>query len=349
LPRAFKAFLAIALLLAAQYIAYIAKRRHSENVGACEGASMFWFLAVGSSLAVISQTFQMGGEVNDFLRAWCAVSLPIVYLFGSRGAAAGTFVIIAFLISSALSWYYDELSLVDLVLLALWLPFYVRQLMRHKEAMGTVFLNFVFINGALVVYMSLEGLGFGDGVVSFALFCSIFWLLGVLLYGEDERFFKRVFEILAKVGIVAALIVLCGMFEDYQVERMFDEAGLLTYPALAVYAALLTLFCIYRRGRFWELLLPLSPLLIWVAHAVELTPMLNLFVVIGALAMIVGAFRKSDLALANQGLFLIAALACVHFFDSDLGFLIKGAALIAAGAALLALNIIMRRRLGGQK
>ncbi|MDR1285233.1 MAG: DUF2157 domain-containing protein [Campylobacteraceae bacterium] len=351
LSRHVKGGAVILLLIISQCCAFWAKRYKPNSLAASEAVSIFWFLSFGCSLAVIGQVYNLDGNLNDLLRVLVLLSLPIMYLFNSRGVGILLFVPITFLMYTNIGELLAQMPKVpeiffDTFLLFAWLLFYISHLKNNLRANSTIFLNLIFIIGvflmlipAIVPYYSHS-----FPILNITAFAAIFWILGVFLYGEKEKFYIRVFEILSKLAIFAILLVSCASKRLYNSYILSEE---FFYPFIAVFIILFLLFCMYKRQRFDELMIPLSPLLLLAVFYFYMYDqaflIFNIYILIGGLAMIVSAARKADIALANQGIILIAILIAIRFFDSDLSFLLKGCAFIVIGILFLILNVIMKK------
>jgi hypothetical protein len=292
----------------------------------------------------------------NFLQVWALLSLPLMYLFNSRSVALLLFAMIMALINiygrSAFSAFThgENSEVLHWILLLLWLPFYILHLKNNLRAASSVLLNFAFMMGlgiTFFIYIAGKDVNF----YALSLFCSLFWLLGVLLYDENEKFYRRVFEILSKIPLLIMLVVLCK-YDDllhYHHSYMFDGAWF--YIIFVPFFALFIPFCIFRRDRFYELLIPLTPVLFffYLFGGGRSAIVLNIALVLGAVAMIIGGAKKASLTLANQGLVLISLLIVIHFFDSELGFLLKGVSFILIGIGFLGLNLVIKRYVKDKK
>ncbi|MDR1460445.1 MAG: DUF2157 domain-containing protein [Campylobacteraceae bacterium] len=345
LSRHFKGIAAIFLLIFSQCIAFLAKRYKPNSLAASEAASIFWFLSFGCSLAIMGQTYNLGGNLSDLLRVVVFLSLPIVYLFNSKGVGILLFMSITFLICTDIE-YLAQISktskiYLDLFLLFAWLPFYILHLKNNLRSNSTIFLNLTFISGMFLMLIAYTLHLHYSLIPNITVLAAIFWILGVFLYGESEKFYIRVFEILSKFTIFAVLLVYCLN------ERLRDSYENFFYPFVVVFIILFLLFCMYKRERFDELIIPLSPVLLLVVSSYYADSqtffIFNMYVLIGSLAMLVSAAKKVNVALANQGVILISILVVIRFFDSDLNFLVKGSAFIIIGILFLILNVVMRK------
>jgi hypothetical protein len=59
---------------------------------------------------------------------------------------------------------------------------------------------------------------------------------------------------------------------------------------------------------------------------------------------VVAGVRDRRLSVVNGGMLVLAALIICRFFDSDLGFVVKGLAFIAVGVGFLVTNLLLVKR-----
>ncbi|MDR0762117.1 MAG: DUF2157 domain-containing protein [Campylobacteraceae bacterium] len=342
LSRPFKAVLAVILLLLAQCFALWVKRHKEANLGYSEAASLTLFLAFICSLAIISQTYNMGGDIMDFLRISAIFSIPIVYFFNSRSVAFLLFGIIIYIIIES---KYDFTAW---LLLSSWLPWYILHLKNHRYANSSIFLNLIFFAGVLIISIIFCNES-RQILLAILLTLSSFWMLGILLYNEQERFYRRIFEMLSKTGILIFLIFFCYPSSTLEFSNDISNVRLVYW---LLFAALFTVFCYLKKERLFELLLPLSPLLFYLLTTnenIDISITLSLFVATGAFAMIYGGAKKADIMLTNQGLIVISILMLIYFFNSNFSILAKGFAFILTGTLFIGANIFLRRYLKDKK
>jgi hypothetical protein len=350
LSRPLKAVLAIVLLLSAQGFALWTKLCKKGNLGYSEAASLSLFLAFVCSLAIISQAYNMGGDIMDFLMVSTALSIPIVYLFNSRSVAFLLFGAITALIIEN-NYNFIEHPIAKWGLLCAWLPWYILHLKNHRFANSTVFLNLIFFIGVLLISTSFYSHS-RQIMLIMLLTLSSFWMLGVLLY-DEQIFYKRVFEILSKAGILIFLIFFCFP-DNFFVSEFYSDRDITMFYWLP-FMALFALFCYFKKERLFELLLPLSPVIFYfttagyIEYYIDMAAYFNLFTAIGAIAMIAGGAKRADIMLANQGLILISIIILIRSFNSDISLLVKGFASILIGVLFIGANIFLKRYLKGKK
>jgi len=69
----------------------------------------------------------------------------------------------------------------------------------------------------------------------------------------------------------------------------------------------------------------------------------NVYLAVLGVGTLVTGLRGRRLGVVNAGMFVLAALILCRFFDSDLGFLLRGVAFILIGVGFLATNLVLLR------
>ena len=87
LSRAVKTFLAILPLLIGQLFCIYVILKKNGSITWNDGTSTFLIIAVGSSIALISQIYNLPGDISSFMLTWLCLSLPLVYIMRSSVAS----------------------------------------------------------------------------------------------------------------------------------------------------------------------------------------------------------------------------------------------------------------------
>ncbi len=88
LPQRVRGGLSLVPLLAAQGVAAYALWRKAGSTAWREASAGFLTLCIGASIALVSQSYQIAGDTETFLRVWLLVALPVVYLMRSHASLA---------------------------------------------------------------------------------------------------------------------------------------------------------------------------------------------------------------------------------------------------------------------
>ena len=229
-----RTILAISCLVIAQAFSIWAKYFKQDDTALKEGSGILWFLMVGASLAIIGQTYHLGGNLYDFLMTWLWLSFAIMFLMPSSGVAFFQIFLLTavwmlsrdtFLFGSALGWHQNHLTKWWLLLLfGIWIGYYAWKIKENKNANGTLLLSWALALSLLVVSL-VEVLrynylgGRGSLFVLLSLIFAVFYLAGKLYLSHGNRMWKRPFETIGEVG---ALILLLINVSFHSVEWMGD-------------------------------------------------------------------------------------------------------------------------------
>lgn len=358
LGRSVRTALSLAPLLAAQGLAAWVLWRSQPSAAWREGAAVMLALALVASVALIQQTYHVSSDYDELLLPCLVLTLPVVYLLGSSAAA------VLYLVG-VLAWA-GAADLKGTASLAVWLlaiplaPHVWTAARADRYALRPVFLMWA------VALWAGVALGFvvGDvddviSIVGFPALYAVMVLAGGVWFARGASMWRRPFETVGVAGVAVSAYVLT--FRDVWNHLAYHDGELAPvlrdHPAAAALVAALVLAslalagaCLWRR-RPWRLVLGAAPALallgagVFYATRSASAPawMFNAYVLALAAAALVTGFRQRRLALANLGVLLVAMLIVARFFDSEMGFLVKGIACIAAGAGFLVTNLVVHR------
>ena len=359
--RPARAAIALGLLLAAQALTLFAVARRRDSPAWLESTSGLLVAAVGAAIALIGQTYHVGGSFEGLMRAWLWLILPIPYLTGSGLAAIefwGLFVVRA----GSLSYRQSPSDLWLLALAAL--PFAAMRVRRAPRSWTTALVAFAaaagifFIGSVVAIEAGWNGLWAAYQVsVLGAVLAASWWpradergepwrgrlivpawmalIVIATILGFDDAWNRVSLEARelrnANANVTAAVAVLCAAFATSVTVRLvslrrYAMAMCTSAPALAISMHALALGGIEDAG--------------WIAFN-------GWLLAVGSLTLIEG-IRELRLGTANRGLLALGALLVARFFDTDLSFLVRGLGFVALGIACFTLNIVLMRRMRGR-
>lgn len=140
-----------------------------------------------------------------------------------------------------------------------------------------------------------------------------------------------------------------------------NEAGAVNPLSTVGFTMVLVVLCLVvacvRKGQAGKILLGIVPFIVLMGYIVtdtsETAPydnviisaiLFNIYFFILGITTIVSGIRSGRLGTVNVGMFLLAALILARFFDSDIGFVIRGIIFITVGAGFLTANLVLLRR-----
>lgn len=350
--RALRLFVVALPLAASQFACVWALRRHPQSTSWCECAAVFSALAFAAALALVSQIFQSGGDLDRYLLSCALLALPLLYALDSS--------VLAVLIGAALVGWVgatgDHLRSPLLVLLAFatLLPHVVSVWRRGPHSVRCTWLL-----GALVPLWFVAMTLTVPAMRQFAAFWLSAWALLLILLddaiGGDASLIRRPLRVYGELGW--SLVALAATFPDFWRGSWFGYPGGATlwsagFVAILLLAAglLLSVRALWRRQ--WLLAALSLPMLATAAAqshpgaspALALALLFNAYVLAIGLALIGDGLRAQRLREVSSGLTLIAVLVLLRFFGSEWSFVVRGVAFVAVGLAFLAANFWLRRK-----
>lgn len=356
LSRTTKVIFAFLPLVLSQLLCGYVLLKQNESTAWRETAASLLFFAIGASIALIGQIYNIPGNLNSFVLTWMILALPLIYLL--RSSATSIFYIIGITCFGVMegggtSWIGNY---VYWALFLLVLPYYYLLYKRNSKS------NFLSFHNWLVpasVVCTLGTTVFGmDELLAVAYMClfGILYLIGDLEYFAQQKLRNNGFRV---IGAIGTMVMLLGLSFEWFWEDLsrsnFLNSELVNLPDFWIMVLLFllatVLFIRYLKRRKKGDFKPIAPVfaLFLIAFIIGIysnlgVVLVNLYVlVIGILTMREGV-RQDHLVLLNYGLLTIAVLIACRFFDTDLSFVIRGLLFILIGVGFFAANYFMLQK-----
>ena len=330
-----------------------------------EGVGTFQTIAIGVAIALIAQTYNLGGRLDEFLLTWSLLALPIAYLLGATLPALLYLVGITVWAGSVTYqhlqglWYFP---LLGLALPYLWLT--SRANRYHPRP--------VLFAWVLAITVCI-GTGFAEERVCGrldawpVLFTGLFGLLflvGARWWGEASAAWQRPLQNVGALGALVLSLVLSfsdpwsvGHWGYYWEEVGSVRAGLQLATAAIFPVAAIALWVRSWTRRAWsEVMVGAVPALAVIGWACAMRDakgvgavLFNLYLFALGIGTLVIGLRGRRLGTVNAGMVVLAAVILCRFFDSHLDFLFKGIAFIIVGVGFLVTNLVLLRWKGTVK
>lgn len=346
LGRPVRAGLAFALLLLAQGLAAFALRRTPRVDALSEGSAVVLVGALGVSMALVSQTYHVGGDFADLVLAWLVLSLPVPYLLDSRLAAAFVWAALLYLPGGREDSWDQGFSFLALGIAIL--PTTVRARHGSPDDLRTRLLSFVTAGaGTLGITMladeHTDALGVPVFVTAAALarltsrdeghdglaLAATIGLGGALLFAADADFAIRVHhnpwstdDLLWLVLAAIALALLVGRTRAFSASGRRDAIGTVVVVS-----------------GVW-----MTAGLAWAGAELVATTIANVALLAYGLDHVLRGLATLRRGPTNVGLVMLSGLFLARFFDRDFSFVVRGLGMMAVGGAFLATNLILVRR-----
>ena len=332
-----------------------------ESVAWREGSTAFLFFAVGASISLISQIYNIPGNLSSFMLAWMLLILPLVYLMNSSITSLLYLIGITFYACETEYWtmpYHESLMYYLLLLLAL--PHYYTLYKNKPDSNFFTFHNWL-IPLSLIITLGINANEFTElmYIAYFSLF-GIFFILGNIEIFSKKNLFGNTYRLFGGLGTVVLLLFLSFDFgwefirnSNYDIAELLFSRELIVATILTIIATVL-LVPEHKKNGLREFnpisivfLLFIITFFIGKFSTIS-TPIINIIILgIGILTIRNGA-KLGSLGQLNYGLLIITALVICRFFDTDLSFIVRGILFVSVGFGFFAANYWMIRNRGNK-
>lgn len=356
IPKHIRGFMSLIPLFVALYFYYLAIFKRKNSVSWIEATSVFLFLMIGASIALVSSTYQLDGDFSTFMWVWLLLTVPLFYIARASGIAILYLFLSLYFIYPPIQYLFtqdfralfakNDYYLLFWMFFFLFLPHFFMTLnfKSRKQSMRSIYLGYV------IVFVLVAALT--DGVKG----GWIWWTLSFLLFSMSigNRFFGQNLTVLGKPFQSLPLYFLFftllagstedGMRELFELENLtyFSEwestskwhyilGFILTVIATGIaWITIRKKSIIHRSITYLPIFVFSLMILHYINHwyAFDMTWIgrlaMNLYILgFGIAAMIMGNRQKNAAALF-YGLFLVCALLWIRYYDMDIPFWLKG-------------------------
>jgi hypothetical protein len=366
LGRPIRCAIAFGPLVLTQALSVFVLGRRKESPAWRESAAILNISAIGTAIALVSQTYQIQGDFARFILVWMLLALPVVYLFRTSLGLAAYFVgATVWVMSRKSGGAFLGTNQIDLwvwPLLFLALPALIARFRENRNGFGPL------LALTALAAASAFALGQTDEIgaqsfwrCSFAGFWVVVYLVGAAPFKNWRPTRPHPFVALGWIGILSLSVFLS--FQDSWRTRQWQNAVDLVprhYPDILaagiqiawVLAAFLFAAYLLWKDREANLapagLVPIA-VIAWVFAKRTGNPLVpalivNSFVLALGIFTLLRGVRAGRVYEANLGMLVVTILALARFFDSELEFFARGIAFIAIGIGFLVTNLVVFKR-----
>ena len=359
LTRGTKTFFAFLPLVTGQVLCGYILAKKRNNVAWKEGGTTFLFFAIGASLSLVSQIYNIAGSLSSFLLTWILLGLPLVYVMRSSVASLLCIVGVTFYAVEEGYWSYSYSQQPSYLHWPLYFALLPHYFLLYKRQPGS---NFMYIHNWFIPLALIIALGTVAQEMDEFMFIAYSSLFGSLyLFGNSNLFTGQKprgngARVLGLLGILVLLLILSfdDFWEELRLARFqFDKVIVSPEFVAAATTSLLagTLYYVQHRHLAITKVKPLAPMfalfiLIFILgmYSPIAVVLINLYVfVVGILTIREGALQD-HFGVLNFGLLIITALVICRFFDTDLDFVIRGVMFVVVGVGFFIANYRMLRK-----
>ena len=355
--RLTKTFLAFLPLIMGQIACVFAYFKRKESTAWREGAATFLFFAVGASIGMVSQIYNLDGELGSFLLTWMLLMLPIVYALKSS--------IVSLLYIGGITWYATNCGYVNdhepylyWGLLAAILPHYYHLYQTKPNGNAFNYHSWAIALSVLTVLGTWANEASRLMWIAYVSLLGVYFLIGRQPFFSNKRSINNPFLLLGLLGTIALFLTFTFFFFwEEIVQRKMHLISIYSHQEFWV-AILLTaigfyLFVKQKPAEGFKLVSPIPFgfmffLLVFLAgYNMPIIGMVlsNLFVLAVGIFYIHRGNQLNQLSVLNLGLLTLAALIACRFFDLELSFVTRGILFVLVGIGFFLANYqLMQKR-----
>ena len=347
--RATKTIWAFVPLVVGQLFAAFTLIKKKSNAWK-ETAAVFLFFAIGSSISLVSQIYNIPGEMSTFLLTWIILAAPLVYLLKSY-AAALLHILFATIYACNVGYFNDDSPYLYILMLA-WIAPYYWTLIKSKpiDNLTGIFHWLLPLSVLISLGAFMQG-GDNIGFLMYTCLFGLFYNLGKLPFFEHQKMRKNGYLILGSLGTVVTLLIASFSFvwDDFEFPRIATNDLMITIVigvlALGVLGYLFTKKKLKPFNLFQYAFIAFAGIYAVKTMGRDVSAILTnlLILALGVFAVEMGA-RKNLFSILNYGLLIITGLIACRFFDTEISFVARGLLFVAIGVGFFMANYFMHKK-----
>jgi len=350
LPRNYKTILAFIPLIVGQVAVGFSVLKQKSAVWK-EASGTFLFFAVGSSMALISQIYNIPGNFSSYLFTWVLLCIPLVYMLKSNALWVLNLIWISYY-ACEYGMGSRHMPLWYVVLLFGLLPYYITKIKNEATNNIVNVMNWLLPLSLAIVLGAFIKTEWEFLPFLYLLLFSMFYLLGNLPFLNNKELRKNGYLVLGSMGSVAMLVLFSFKFiwKELLVNVHLSSDELFV-------AIVLLLISVIAFGYSWKYIKKqkfnlflyigiIFPFLCFVGSDSVITGVIGVNILLFILGMI--SIKKGidqcHFGLSNYGLLIISTLIICRFFDTNISFVLKGISFVVIGGGFFVVNYMMLKR-----
>ena len=341
-------------LLIGQFIVGFSILKKKSNTW-LEASGVFLFFAVGSSISLISQIYNIPGNLSSFFLTWILLCLPLVYVLKSKAVFFLT-IVFSTVYACDLGYNFSGIRATPwmyILIMALLLPSYFKLLKNEKSKNTTALLNWLFPLSLVITFGAFLNSSYQFELLIYILFFGFLYNIGQLKIFQKLRIAKNGLLILGSLGLLITMLLASS---HYFWKGNFDYSFVNTKEIIiTILIVLPTLSILYLNKTFSKLAFGnlfqyVSIVMIFVFLSQFIDDRIpfflsNLGVFILGVSTIKKGVDKTNFTFLNYGLLIITALIAIRFFDTDMSFVLRGLLFIIVGVGFFVSNYLMAKKM----
>lgn len=319
-----------------------------------EASGTFLFFAVGSSIALVSQIYNIPGNLSSFILTWILLCWPLIFLLKSDVLVI-LHLVFATYYACAFGYGYDSTGSspwLYIVLLVMVLPHYWQAIKQRPNANITSLLHWIWPLSVIITLGAFVDNHDDVGYLMYVILFGLFYNIGKLPYLDNQSLRRNGYAILGSLGTV--VLLLYSSF-NWLWEFEIQDSSLHSqefYIALVLFLAG-TGILMYSYSKQWiqgfnlfQFAFIIFTILFFfgMSNHIIATIIVNVLILaLGVSTIKIGA-DKFHFGILNYGLLIITALVVCRFFDTDMSYDIRGLLFVLVGIGFFLTNYVMLKK-----
>ena len=352
LTRPVKIFFSFLPVVIGQAICGYALFKKSGNRTWKEASAAFLFFAVGASIALVAQVYNISGDLPGFLFTWMLLCCPLIYLMPSS--------IVSLLFIAGISMYAVNVSFDGIEnsyhywwMILIVMPYYFTIIKNNPKGNFTSFHHWLVPLSLTICLATVGNQSEEYLLIAYINLFAVFYLLNMNSIIPAEKLRSNSYLIIGSLGTMGILMALSfnWFWKDMIISR--PEAGMPELAAVTL-SFLPAAYLLYRHVRqnkvkslsFFGFIFILFSFifLVGMGEAKTATILMNLLVLAAAIVIMRQGLTTNHLGILNYGLLMTAILAVCRFFDTDISFVLRGMMFVAVGAGFFIANTTLLKK-----
>ncbi len=355
--KSIRTILSFLPLIAAQILYGYTFFKKRESVAWVEGSSIFLMLMLAASIALISQTYHIQGEIESFLLTWAVLSIPLLYLMNSTLCSVLYLVVIC---SFAVNMRGSE-SVYYWLLLGASIPHFYFNYKNKAFTRTQLFGWALSITLAISFFGVVEPDVINRAIIWAAFLLSTFYMIGKIVFTR-KNFTSQPFQNFTIAAIYIFVMLLGAVWEEFGSFNSGEFIHGKNYRPWAAYlnfgvfilSILAYIYYAVRRvnDKGVNLFVILFPGLVIVDIILRINNMegfsailANIYLFTFGLYYMNKGVNDRKMGLVNLGMLFVMSVIIARFFDTDWSAAIKGAIFVLLGIGFLLVNFYLAKKL----
>lgn len=355
-PKVLKTILAFIPLVIGQIIVGFTLLKKKSKTW-LESSGVFLFFAIGSSISLISQIYNIPGSLHTFLLSWVFLCIPLIYILKSKAILLLT-LIFSTIYACDLGYSFSGIRKIPwmyLVIISLVLPSYINQVLHYKARNITAILNWLFpLSFIITLGAFINTNNYQLTVFIYTFLYGLLYNIGKLSAFEKIRLSKNGFTIIGSLGIVFTMFL--ASFESFWLDH-FDITKLgikeIVISLLLIIVSLAIAYknTLFSKINFFKNIYQFTSLLVILVYWIQFIDntiafgLLNLLIFMLGIVNLKRGVNTLNFTLLNYGLLIISILIITRFLDTNLSFVVRGMLFILVGLSFFIFNYILVKKI----